>query len=272
LLVINGSHVDIYLPSFSNDQDLFPAMSQTMAQAFHARTRIAFDAWEIGMARAATVVAARDLQSFNGTSLDPANGFYYTPSYDLLTHPPLPNTPFPPPTKPNQPFNPTTLSGMLVPRLQMSSTAWLKCYIENPSFFKQFNAAYYAAFTADHNVANDVTRLRALAKSVVATVELQDFDTWFERQYILDSSVTPGPKVYAYTQPTFPSNTQGDDSGAVIFVVYYQTTTTGDETDLSGLSNVVYWDFDFANRLFLPSFEKINIVNGFGTVAPFFTN
>jgi len=55
-------------------------------------------------------------------------------------------------------------------------------------------------------------------------------------------------------------------------VVYYQTSTTGDESDLSGLSNVIYWDFDFANRLFLPSFDKINIVNGFGTVAPFFTN
>ncbi|HLJ55934.1 MAG TPA: FlgD immunoglobulin-like domain containing protein [Chthonomonadaceae bacterium] len=272
LLVINGANVTIDFPTFGHDQDKFLAMAQVMAQAFHGPNRIAFDAWEIGMARTAAVIAAQDIQTYNGVSLDPANGFFYTAAYDLLNQPPLANNTFTPPTKSNQDFNLTTLSGMLVPRVEMSSTAWLKCYIENHSFFTQFNTAYYAAVAADPTVANDVTRLRGFAKAADPQVELQDFDTWFEQQYVLDSSVTPGPKLYTYIQPTFPSTSQNNDSGAAIFLIYYQTSSTGDETDLSGASQVIYWDFTFQNRLFLPSFETVTITNGFGTVAPFFVN
>ena len=185
------------------------------------------------MSRAAAVIAAQDIQTYNGTSLDPANGFFYTPAYDLLNQQPLANNTFTPPTKSNQAFNLTTLSGMLVPRIEMSSSAWLKCYIENHSFFTQFNAAYYAAVTADPTAANDVNRLRSYAKSADPQVELQDFDAWFEQQYVLDTSVTPGPKLYSYVQPTFPSTSQNNDSGAAIFLIYYQTDGTGDETDLA---------------------------------------
>jgi hypothetical protein len=274
LLLINNGNVEILFPSFTDAQTEFLAMAQVMAQAFHGPKRIAYDAWEQGMARAAAVVAAKDLQTFNGTALDPANGFFYTPNYDLLNEPPLANSTFTPPTKSDQNFNPTTLSGMLVPRLQMSSTAWLKCYIESPSFFRQFNTAYYTAFNTNSGVANDVNRLRAFAKSALPNgkIELLAFDDWFERQYVLDTSVTPGPKLYAYSQPTFPSSAQGDDSGAAVFLIYYSTTASGDESDLNGIANVVYWDFNFQNRLTLPSFETVNITSGFGTVAPFFTN
>lgn len=272
LLIINGTDVSIDFPSFRHDQDQFLAMAQVMAQAFHGPLRIAYDAWEIGMSRAAAVIAAQDIQTYNSTPLDPANGFFYTPAYDLLNQPPLANNTFTPPTKSNQAFNLTTLSGMLVPRIEMSSSAWLKCYIENHSFFAQFNAAYYAAFTADATVANDVNRLRALAKSANPQVELQDFDAWFEQQHVLDTSITPGPKLYTYVQPTFPSNAQNNDSGAAVFLIYYQTDATGDETDLSGTSQVIYWDYTFQNRLFLPSFETVVISNGFGSVAPFFVN
>ena len=37
---------------------------------------------------------------------------------------------------------------MLQSRMGMSGAAWLKCYIENKDFFKNFNAAYYAAADA----------------------------------------------------------------------------------------------------------------------------
>jgi hypothetical protein len=35
---------------------------------------------------------------------------------------------------------------MTLPRVGMSGAAWLKVYIENPNFFRQFNEAYYAQF------------------------------------------------------------------------------------------------------------------------------
>ncbi len=272
LLIINGSNVSIDFPTFGHDQDQFLAMAQVMAQAFHGPLRIAYDAWEIGMGRAAAVIAAQDIQTYNQTLLDPANGFFYTAGYDLLNQPALANNTFTPPTKSNQAFSSTTLSGMLVPRIEMASTAWLKCYIENHSFFQQFNAAYYAAAIADHTAANDVNRLRSYARTADPNVELQTFDVWFEQQHVLDTSVTPGPKLYSYVQPTFPSTSQANDSGAAVFLIYYQTSVSGDETDLSGTSQVIYWDFTFQNRLFLPSFETVTIVNGFGSVAPFFVN
>ncbi len=258
-------------------------MAQVIAQAFHAQNPIAYHAWEIGMARAAAVASAVLLQSrFSAQNpVDPANGFYFTPYYDALNQPALANNTFTPPTKSDQPFNAASLSGMLVPRLQMSSTAWLKCYIENPNFFKQFNTGsadglgtggYYGAVKTDATIANDVTRLRAIAKSAVPTVELLGFDAWFEQQFVFDTSVTPGNKIYVYSQPTFPATAQGTDSGAALFVVYYRTASTGDESDLSGAANLIYWDYNFVNRLLLPSFEALNITNGFGTVAPFFTD
>ena len=282
LLVINGNDISINFPTFVAYETRFLAMAQVIAQAMHGPRRIAYDNWEIGMSRAAAVVVARNLQgriTAAGQTVNPANGFYYTASYDLLNQPALGNNTFTPPTKSDQTFKATTLSGMLVPRLQMSSTAWLKCYIENPNFFKIFNrgtpdsdglGGYYAAHDADPTAANDVTRLRNLARAAVPNVEAQPFDNWFEQQYILDSSVVPGPKLFAYIQPTFPNNTQGDDSGAAIFVVYYRTYNTGDETDLSGTANLVYWDYTFTNRLFLPSFETVTITDGFGAVSPFF--
>ncbi len=282
LLVINGSDISINFPTFTAYETRFLAMAQVIAQAMHGPRRIAYDNWEIGMARAAAVVTARNLQgqiAAAGQAVNPANGFYFTGYYDLLNQPALGNNTFTPPTKSDQTFNATTLSGMLVPRLQMSSTAWLKCYIENPNFFKIFNrgtptsdglGGYYAAHDADAAVANDVTRLRNLARAAIPNVEGQPFDIWFEQQYALDSSVIPGPKLFAYIQPTFPSNAQGTDSGAAIFVVYYRTTNTGDEADLSGTANLIYWDYTFANRLFLPSFETAAITSGFGTVSPFF--
>ena len=270
LLLVNGSTVEILFPSFSSAETKFLAMVQVMAQAFHGPVRIAYDAWEIGMGRAAAVVAARNLQA--QVTVDPANGFYYTPNYDLLNQPPLGNNTFTPPTKSNQDFNPTTLSGMLIPRMQMSSTAWLKCYIENPLFFKNFNAAYYAAQAADPTVANDVLRLRSLAAGVVPQVEGLPFGEWYERQYVLDTSVTPGRKLYVYAFPTFPTTGSSGDSGAAAFVVYYDTTTGGDEVDRDGTGNVIYWDYSYQNRLTLPSFETVEVRNGFGTVSPFFTN
>ncbi len=278
LVVVNGFNVEILFPSFSDSQTEFLAMAQSMAQAFHGPFRIGYDAWEQGMARAATVVAAKDLVNApDGTPLDPANGFYYTPYYDLLNQPPLGNNTFTPPTQSNQAFSPTTLSGMLIPRLQMSSTAWLKCYIENHNFFSQFNAAYFDADSANVSTANDINALRTIVRSVLPVVEAQPFDQWYEQQFVLDTSVTPGPKLYVDVQPTFPSNTQGDDSGAAAFLIYYNTALTpsglGDETDLSGTVNPIYWDFNFQNRLFLGfASDAIPVTSGFGSVAPFFTN
>ncbi len=284
VLMVTGSGVEIDFPSFQNYGFRFLAMAQVVAQAFHARQRIAYDAWETGMGRAAAVAAAQRLTLAGriptGQSVNPANGFYYTSYYDLLNQPALGNNTFFPSSRSGQAFNLSTLSGMLVPRLQMSSTAWLKCFIENNAFFKTFNTGsadgsgtggYYAAYAADATIANDVSRLRTLASAASPSVEGDPFQTWFEKQYIFNTSVTPGNKLFVSTEATYPKNANSNDSGAAFFVVYYATSRDGNETDLSGSANIIYWDYTFANRLFLQSFDTLQITNGFGTVAPFFT-
>ena len=270
------STYEILMPSFSDSQTEFLAMAQTMAQAWHGPAMIGYDAWEKGMARTVAIIAANDLKTYPGigTSIDPSNGFYYTPDYDLLNQAPLGNSTFTPPTigaESGPTVNPTQYGGMIIPRLQMSGSAWLKCYIENPSFFQTFNTAYIAEFAIDPTVANDTTRLATYAASALPNgVEGVAFNTWYEQQYVLDTSITVGAKIYAHTSATFPDATSGAPAGAAVYLIYYLTTTTGDEQNLNGISQVIYWDYSFLDRLSLASFGTVTIADGFGTVAPYF--
>jgi hypothetical protein len=277
VLVINSAtDIEIDLPTFSSAETEYLALTQAMAQAFHGPARIAYDAWEIGMARAAAVVVAK---LTNNANISPANGFYFTAEYDLLNEPPLGNSTFEPASAAHEPFNAGTLSGMLIPRLQMSSTAWLKCYIEDPKFFISFNATYYSKWNTDPTVSNSISDLTEYAADALQLdnasnqVELTPFPTWYQQQYVLDTSVTVGPKLYVYATPTFPqTGATPEPGGAAIYNVYYSTSATGDETNLSGNLNVIYWDYTYQNRLDLPTFGQVQISNGFGSVAPFFQN
>ena len=277
VMIVNQNNVEIDFPTFSDTNTLVLALAQVVAQAFHGPYRLGYDAWELGMARAVAVVVGRTLlqpTSQFGESL----GFYYTSDYDILNQPPLANNTFLPPSETSQPFNAATLSGMLIPRLQMASTAWLKVYIENSTFFSAFNAAYanaIATATQGAGVANNIPALVTLVNNIVPNVEMQPFFTWYAHQYVLDTSVTPGPKLYAYAEPTFPdtTSTPPTPAGAAVFLVYYQTTPAGDEQDLSGTVYPIYWDYTFSNRLnFQTGTSVIAISNGFGTVAPYFQN
>lgn len=278
LVVVNGNSLQIWFPKFQTYETRFMAMAQAMAQCFHGPYRIGYDAWEQGMARAAAVVAAQDLKASAasgtgqtvGQQVDPSTSFYYTSSYDLLNQPALGNSTFTPPTLSSQPFKPDTLSGMLLPRMQMSSTAWLKCYIEDSQFFQRFNASLYTSAAGNLSILNNVNSLRGIAGGVLPNVEALVFDDWFERQYVLDTSNSPGNKLYVYSQPTFPTSPTANDGGAAVFLSYYQTTSAGDEIAITGTSNIVYRD-NSSQILSLPSFDIVAVTKGFGAVSPIFS-
>ncbi len=269
----NGS-IDIDLPTFSADQDKYLGLLQAMAQTFYGPELMGFDAFNTGFARAAAVIAAQNLQGRFPTTqtVDPAADFYYTPYYDLLNQQPLGNSTFFPPTKMAQPIS-GQFGGMLIPRLQMASSAWIKCYVENSQFFVNFNNAYYDAWQLDHTIANDEGRLSALAATAVGgSVEGQPFAQWFQQQYIFDTSVTPGSKTYAFVSPTLATASAPQD-GAAVVLLYYSTTATGDEIDQSAVSNPVFYDYTYLNRLTLPGADtSIQIPTGEGYTAPIFSN
>src|SRR5207249_3930605 len=139
---------------------------------------------------------------------------------------------------------------------------------ESPTFLSQFNAAYYQAVGTDPSVKNSVPKLKQIAATVLPTVEGVPFTTtggtpgWYERQYILDTAVTPGVKLYAVSEDALRASPPPDDPAIAVTLIYYRTTfdTSGnsDEQSLNGTCYPIYWDYTFTNRLFLAAqYERV---------------
>ena len=243
----DASAARIHLPLFRSIDSIAHALLLNLVHAFHGPLVFHYDAWEQGFARAAATVVARD-PSIN--FLDPtANGLLsMLPSYDLLNQPALGNSTFFPPSQANFPIDGVfTIGRMLQPRLGMSGAAWLKCWIENPGFFREFNAKYYERADTDAAVAGNVPVLRDLAEDVVPQVEGREFGAWFERQYVLDTSVTGGVKLYAFLIPGDNLPASPVDPGGqshTIVVVHHRTEAGGEERVLSGRAYAAYFDAD----------------------------
>ncbi len=273
VVVNTDGSIDIDLPNFNTPQDEYLGLLQAMAQTFYGPEVMGFDSFATGMARAEAVVVAQSLQGRfpNNASVDPISDFYYTANYDILNQPSLGNSTFFPPTKMAQPIS-GQFGGMLIPRLEMSSTAWTKCYVENPSFFSNFTTAYTAAWQQNNSVADNEPQLEQIASQAVGgSVEGQPFSQWFQQQYIFDASVIPGSKEYAFVTDAPASSTSQD--GANVVLLYYNTTSSGDEQDLSGVCNPVFYDYTYLNSLTLPGADTaIQIPTGEGYSAPTFSN
>jgi len=268
-------------------------LTQMLAIAFRGPAIISYDAWERGMARAATLVTVRNvlplLKSapsavFGGTlgDLDVADPLWHAlDRYEWLNQPALGNDRFFPVSKSDAVANQPGWPNMLVPRLQMSGSAWLKVMTEAPGFMAQFNPAYYAALQSNPNLRNSVPELVNLAAQALAAagggvVEGLTFGDWYLRQHVLDTSVSLGPKLHAQVSALRPDPTD-DDFGIGLILAYYRTALdaqgNSDETDLAATAYPIYRDYTFDNRLFLGAqYEQVDIRSGLGTVAPTFFN
>jgi hypothetical protein len=289
--IYNVSTGEIIFRKFQSTQSTILALTQMMAIAFHGPASISYDAWERGMARAATLVTVDGLVRGGQLSgVDVSDPLWSAlDRYDLLNQPPLGNDRFLPVSQANTPFPDSSIGFILFPRLEMSGSAWLKVATEDPSFFKTFNALYYAAFASDNGIKNRIPDLKNLAKQALATdgistVENMDFMDWYQRQFILDTSVSPGTKLYAWEAPLRPDPTAAppsDDAFGYGFTLIYYLTAfdaqgNSNEIPLSGTAYPVYWDYNFQNRLSLGlSYDQVLIgrpAPGEGSVAPIFFN
>jgi hypothetical protein len=289
----NVSTNEILFAQYRSVQSTVYNLTQMMALAFRGPASISNDAWERGMARGATLqvlrnakaaLSARASQAFGGTlgDYDLADPLWHSlDRYDLINQPALGNDRFFPVSKANGEANTSTFPNMLVPRLQMAASAWLKVLAEDPAFMVNFNAAYYAALATTPGLKNSVPDLKTTAKTVlvnngVTTVEGLDFMDWYQRQYILDTSVSLGTKFYANMAYLRPAS-GADDFSTAIILIYYRTALDGsgnsDEINLNGITYPIYWDFGFATRLFLAAqYERVDVRDGIGSVAPTFFN
>ncbi len=264
----------ILLPIFASVQTFSHAFLLNMVHAFHGPAVFQYDAWEQGFARATAAIVARD-PVFGFADASANNLYSLLKYYDLLNQPALGNSTFFPPSQAGIPLDgQSTIGKMMSPRVGMSGAAWLKVYIENPNFFRDFNAAYYAAIdqTATPSLAGNVPQLRALASPLLpGGVEGQPWDTWFQSQYILDTSVSAGTKLYAFA---IPGQVEAENKqSSSVTLVNYRTQPNGDETLLSGTAYATYFDATNARLNLGAAAEQASISSGEGfiTTQSFFT-
>jgi hypothetical protein len=261
--------------------------TQMMALAFHGPASIPYDGIERGMARAATLMTVRNVltliraQVGDMTVADPL--WHALDRYELLNQPPLGNDRFMPVSKAKGEANSSAFPRMLIPRLMMSGSAWLKVTTDDPSFLRSFNTAYYQALGSSPDLKNSVPELKRIAQQALTTdgtpaVEGMAFADWYARQYVLDTSVSPGTKLYAwFFAASRPDPGQDDYSVAVVlehYVTTFDTQGNSDEVSVNGTSYPIYWDYNFSTRLFLGAqYERVDLgvaAAGEGSVAPTF--
>lgn len=211
--------------------------------AFHDDALLYYDAWEQGFIGAAAYV----IQTMPGVSAgyDPVDPgpFYCLSVYEAENHPELGNSTF---------YPVSGATNMLVWRIAMARAAWLKCWIENPQFFAQFNQAYYANF--DSELAGDIPGLKDIARSVVPTVEGAPFEEWYERQYALDTSIRMGDKLYVWNIPL--------PDAVPLICELYRTDASGNETPFGGQARTIYWNFEDNIQLYSEAGNVISIPSG----------
>ncbi len=200
------------------------------------------DIYQAGMADAAALLVLYDsLSAADKAKFDPSDyEIYVLQFYDLLNRPELSTAYILPPLS-----NPDPTSILPEYRFSMAQAAWLKVAIENPNFFRDFNAKYYAQVSARQ--AATPAQLRGIAASVTPTVEGLGFQDWVRRQYILNNAITTGLKIYPIVAPR-PIPATGDRRGGFFGAAEaFSTDENGLDTKVTGYGSIDAFDENGAN-------------------------
>jgi len=242
--VYDATNNEIRIPPLTDNfpEDSF-VLLMLVLRAFHDDIAIAYDAWEDGFVGAAAT--AVQIQPGVSPSFDPKDPgpFYALSVYESQNHPNLGNSTF---------YPESGFAGMLVWRIAMARAAWLKCWIEDEQFFANFNELYYAQYSDE--LPRDVLALREVAAQALPTVEGIPLQEWYERQYVLDTSVHSGLKEYTWNIPM--------ESAVALIVEHYVTDDNGDESPRSGQARTTYWSYDFSVSLYAEEGNLIVISSG----------
>ncbi len=263
-----------YFPVYNSEVSVIANLTHLVAHAMRGSDMFAYDAWEEGFARAVGQIAApRVAQALNrGTSVIDAlrreSNYHALPFYDLLNQPALSNNTFVPKSQNAEAIESGTIGGIWLPRYMMSGSVWMKAYIEDPLFFKNFMSAYKNAGGAA--IAGNIPALRTVLRQVLPTIEAAPIDTWFEKQYILDNSIHVGRKLYAYCVPIRTSS--GTDSSVFIDLIYVNTSVDGDEQPISGYCYPQYYDYEEVRIYPGAQYESVELYQGEGAFSPNFNN
>ncbi len=239
--VYDATNNEIRMPGLTGNfpEDTFILMILVL-HAFHDDVALFYDAWEQGFAGAAATAVQTTPGVAPGYNPYDPGPFYCLSVYECENQPALANPTY---------YPASGFAGMLVWRIAMARAAWFKCYIEDPSFFANFNRRYYDAFY--EGLQGDVPALKDICAQVLPQVEGMNFYDWFERQYVLDTSVRVGLKLYTWNVPL--------EQSVALIVEHYFTGAGGDESPRGGEAQTIYWDHTHTLQLYAEEGNSIYI-------------
>lgn len=252
----------------------------TLLLAYMGPKYFPFDAFTEGLVRAATMKIVRTPGALPA-GLDPDlieqvldSTYDVGPYYDWCNQPGLGGPTF---IAPNLRAAPLPIGGavggLYLVRYQMAGSAFLKVLGEHPNFAKEFLVRYYAnpsQFTTEAQLAALGQIALNAAGGPNSTVEGRPFAEWHLRQHILDTTLAAGTKLMV--QPfAITDNLSGGDFGVFgIQAHLFRTDTAGNETLLRETSYPIYWSPDFTRVFTSAQDDRMDIFQGYGSVAPNF--
>lgn len=281
VFVPNGTAgMEIHFPVYQNDIAAAVNFIHTLLLAYTGTTPYPGDAYQEGFVRAATMAACRvpGVIPNNPTASDieaVLDGLYdASAEYDWSNHPGLGGPAF---VAPNLVTTPLPVGGSTggayLLRFKMAGTAWGKVLAQYPAFLNQFNTTYganpgaYQTPTAIAALGQQV--INTLAGTANATVEGRTFADWVQRQWILDTRLSPGLKLVPEAVPVPPS--VSDDFGVFgIILNAFRVDSAGNEILLTGRCYPLYWRPEFTRFFMSAQDDIVQVGSGYGSVVPNF--
>lgn len=252
----------------------------TLLLAYLGPNQYAFDAYQEGLVRAATMRIVRTPGALPaGLDLGEvekvlANSYDVGAHYDWYNQRGLGGPRFIAPNLRDVPLPAGgSVGGIYLLRYRMAGAVWQKVLAQYPSFAARLNERLYA----NPAIGSSTSALTTNGQQVIdelggagSQVEGLSYSSWVLRQFIMQTYLTRGLKLVTEATP-ITSGLAGPDFGVFLIEAhYFSTSGNGNEILLSGTSFPIFWEGqDFLNRVFPSAQEdRMDIAGAYGSVVP----
>lgn len=276
---------EIRFPVYSDAVGIKPEVAavnfvHTLLLAYLGPKKLPYDAWQEGLARAATMVVCRTPgalpAALDADSVEQVLESTYEvgATYDWCNQSALGGPVFIAPNlrSADLPIG-GSVGGLYLLRYQMAGSAWQKVLAEYPTFAATFLPRYYVnpgAYTTKAQLAALAQQSLDAIAGANATIEGRGFAAWAKRQWILDTSLVAGPKLLV--QPfAIADGLSGSDFGVFgIQAHWFESKANGDESLLKDVSYPIYFSPDYTRIFASAQDDRMDLFGGYGSVAPNF--
>lgn len=272
---------EVRFPVYNNRVSAAINYIHTLLLAYMADKQYPWDAYNEGLARAATILVARTPGSIPD-SPDPDQiedalaGLYDVGQfYDVWNKVGLGGPRFIAPNLLNTtlPIGGST-GGVFLLRYQMAGSAWSKVAVRYNGFVAEFNKRFYANPGAYTSLAT----LEQLGQQVLdflsgttgTTIEGLSFSAWAARQSVLDTRLNPGLRLLPVALPLVAQSGTSDFGVFDIVLNAFKILPNGDEILLSATAYPIYWRPDFTRHFTTAQDDVVQVAGAYGSVTPNF--